>query len=313
MSLAEHNQSIAMDTALDVGGGSVGDYFALLKPRVMSLVIFTALVGMIMAPGGAHPLISAVSLLCIAVGAGASGALNMWYDADIDRVMARTARRPVPAGRITADNALAFGLTLSAGSVLVLGVVANWLAAALLAFTIFFYAVIYTMWLKRSTPQNIVIGGAAGAFPPVIGWAAVTGDVSVLSVVLFTIIFLWTPPHFWALSLVKSSDYEKAGIPMMPCVAGAAATRRQMLAYTVPLLIVASLPWLMGAAGIVYGVVSSALGLVFVALTVDVLRTGDTPLANRSAMRLFLFSILYLFALFAVLLLERSAGLILYG
>lgn len=313
MSVAEHNQSIAMDTALDVDGGSVGDYFALLKPRVMSLVIFTALVGMIMAPGGTHPLISAVSLLCIAVGAGASGALNMWYDADIDRVMARTARRPVPSGRIAADNALAFGLTLSAGSVLVLGVVANWLAAALLAFTIFFYAVIYTMWLKRSTPQNIVIGGAAGAFPPVIGWAAVTGEVSMLSVVLFAIIFLWTPPHFWALSLVKSGDYEKAGIPMMPCVAGAAATRRQMLAYTVPLLIVASLPWFMGPAGIVYGVVSSALGLVFVALTVDVLRTGDTPLANRSAMRLFLFSILYLFALFAVLLLERSAGLILNG
>lgn len=313
MSLAEHNQSIGMDAALDVGGGSVGDYFALLKPRVMSLVIFTALVGMIMAPGGAHPLISAVSLLCIAVGAGASGALNMWYDADIDRIMARTARRPVPAGRIAADNALSFGLTLSAGSVLVLGVVANWLAAALLAFTIFFYAVVYTMWLKRSTPQNIVIGGAAGAFPPVIGWAAVTGDVSVLSVVLFTIIFLWTPPHFWALSLVKSSDYEKAGIPMMPCVAGAAATRRQMLAYTVPLLIVASMPWFMGAAGIVYGVASSALGLVFVALTLDVLRTGDTPLANRSAMRLFLFSILYLFALFAILLLERSAGLILNG
>lgn len=313
MSLAEHNQPVGMDTALDVGGGSVGDYFALLKPRVMSLVIFTALVGMIMAPGDVHPLISAVSLLCIAVGAGASGSLNMWYDADIDRVMARTAGRPVPSGRIEADNALTFGLTLSAGSVLVLGVVANWLAAALLAFTIFFYAVVYTMWLKRSTPQNIVIGGAAGAFPPVIGWAAVTGDVSVLSVVLFAIIFLWTPPHFWALSLVKSGDYEKAGIPMMPCVAGAAATRRQMLAYTVPLLTVASLPWFMGAAGIVYGVLSSVLGFVFIALTLDVLRTGDTPGANRSAMRLFLFSILYLFALFAILLLERSAGLILNG
>lgn len=313
MSLAERNQTVGLDSALAVDGGSVSDYFALLKPRVMSLVIFTALVGMIMAPSGTHPLISAISLICIAVGAGASGALNMWYDADIDRIMTRTATRPIPSGRIEAENALTFGLTLSAGSVLVLGVVANWVAAALLAFTIFFYAVIYTMWLKRSTPQNIVIGGAAGAFPPMIGWAAVTGDVSMLSVVLFAIIFLWTPPHFWALSLVKSEDYRKAGIPMMPCVVGAAATRRQMIAYTIPLVIVAFLPWFMGAATLVYGVLSTGLSIVFVALALNVWRIGDGPTANKAAMRLFLFSIFYLFALFAILLLERVVGLVLHG
>ena len=290
-----------------------GDYFALLKPRVMSLVVFTALVGMMMAPVGIHPLIGAISLLCIAVGAGASGALNMWYDADIDRMMTRTANRPIPAGRVEADNALTFGLTLSAGSVLVLGLVANWLAAGMLAFTIFFYVVVYTMWLKRSTPQNIVVGGAAGAFPPMIGWTAVTGDFGLVSVVLFAIIFLWTPPHFWALSLVKAEDYKKAGIPMMPCIAGPDATRRQMVAYTLPLIIVALFPAFMGAAGLVYGATALVLGLVFLFLAIDVMRSGGTPTANRSAMRLFGFSIFYLFTLFAVLLGDRLVGLVYHG
>lgn len=304
MAFAEQEQTLHLDSV----GGSVGDYFALMKPRVMSLVVFTALVGIVMAPSEVHPVIAAISLLCIAVGAGASGALNMWYDADVDRIMLRTSKRPIPAGRIEEDNALAFGLLLSAGSVIVLGLVANWLAAALLAFTIFFYAAVYTIWLKRSTPQNIVIGGAAGAFPPVIGWAAVTGDIGMTSLVLFAIIFMWTPPHFWALSLVKAEDYRKAGIPMMPCVAGAAATRRLMVMYTLPLVVVAMIPWFMGAATIVYGMVALVAGLVFLALSVDVVRKGETAVANKSAIRLFLYSILYLFGLFAVLLLEQVVG-----
>jgi protoheme IX farnesyltransferase len=208
--------------------GEVSDYVALLKPRVMSLVVFTAFVGMVMAPVGVHPVIGITALLCIAVGAGAAGALNMWYDADIDGVMRRTQTRPIPAGRISAGEALAFGMILSVGSVAVLGVLVNWLAAALLAFTTFFYVVIYTMWLKRLTPQNIVIGGAAGALPPVIGWTAATGSISAESFVLFLIIFLWTPPHFWALSLYKVDDYAKAGVPRLPVVVGPAATRRQI-------------------------------------------------------------------------------------
>src|SRR6476661_8565983 len=203
----------------------VEDYVALLKPRVMSLVVFTALVGLLVAPGHIHPVIGFAALLCIAIGAGASGALNMWYDADIDAVMTRTARRPIPAGRVQPGEALAFGATLAAFSVAVLGVLVSWFAAALLAFTIFFYVFVYTMWLKRSTPQNIVIGGAAGAFPPMIGWAAVTGDVSLAPFLMFLIIFLWTPPHFWALSLLKSEDYRRAGVPMLPVVAGPNATR----------------------------------------------------------------------------------------
>ncbi|MEM1048815.1 MAG: heme o synthase [Pseudomonadota bacterium] len=304
MAIAEQEQTLHLDAV----GGSVGDYFALMKPRVMSLVVFTALVGMVMAPFEVHPVIAAISLLCIAVGAGASGALNMWYDADVDRIMLRTSKRPIPAGRVDADNALAFGLTLSAGSVIVLGLVANWLAAALLAFTIFFYVAIYTIWLKRSTPQNIVIGGAAGAFPPIIGWAAVSGDVGMTSLVLFAIIFMWTPPHFWALSLVKAEDYKNAGIPMMPCVAGAAATRRLMVLYTLPLVIVAMIPWFMGAASIVYGITALLAGLFFLALSVDVVRKGETAVANKSAIRLFLYSIFYLFGLFAVLLLEQVVG-----
>ena len=220
-----------------------GDYFALLKPRVMSLVVFTAFVGMMLAPGSINPLIALIAILAIAVGGGASGALNMWYDADIDAVMTRTKKRPIPAGRIAGGEALAFGLVLSVFSVLTLGTLTNWVAGGLLAFTIFFYAVIYTMWLKRSTPQNIVIGGAAGAFPPMIGWAAVTGGISLESVVLFLIIFLWTPPHFWALALFKLRDYDMAKVPMLPNVAGERHTKLQIVAYSLVLAAVAVSPW----------------------------------------------------------------------
>ncbi len=279
----------------------VGDYFALMKPRVMSLVVFTALVGMAMAPGHIHPVIGFTALLCIAVGAGASGALNMWYDADIDALMSRTARRPVPAGRVRPEEALAFGLTLAVGSVLVLGLLVNWFAGAFLAFTIFFYVVVYTMWLKRATPQNIVIGGAAGAFPPMVGWAAVTGDVAgIAPVLLFLIIFLWTPPHFWALALYRSEDYARARVPMLPVVAGDRKTRAQILLYSLVLTPVACLPWALGLAGAVYGVLSAALGALFVLLAVRVWKTTD----DHAARQLFAFSVLYLFLLYAALLAE---------
>ncbi len=302
MSLAEL-QDRSLDDATAFGGqGDVGDYLALLKPRVMSLVIFTALVGLLIAPGSIHPVLGAVAILCIAVGAGASGALNMWYDADIDAVMSRTAKRPIPAGKVTREEALAFGLMLSAFSVVVLGLAVNWLAAGLLAFTIFFYAVIYTMWLKRSTPQNIVIGGAAGAFPPMIGWAAVTGSVSLESVVLFLIIFIWTPPHFWALALFKRGDYEAARIPMLPVVAGEDATRKQILAYSLVLAPIGVAPALMGFASAFYGAAAALLGAAFVwyALRVYVNRAGEA--ARKAAVRLFTFSLFYLFLVFALLL-----------
>ena len=229
-----------------------GDYVALLKPRVMSLVVFTALAGMVAAPMHEHPIVAMAALICIAVGAGASGALNMWYDADIDAVMARTVNRPVPSGKVEAGEALAVGLGLSLLSVLMLGLFANVLSAALLAFTIFFYAIIYTMWLKRSTPQNIVIGGAAGAFPPMIGWAAVTGEITTASVLMFLVIFLWTPPHFWALALFRNSDYERVGVPMLPVVAGEASTRRQILIYSAILFPVTVLPAFTVAGGPIY-------------------------------------------------------------
>nr|WP_208999885.1 heme o synthase [Stappia sediminis] len=293
------------ETAWSGGHGGVSDYFALLKPRVMSLVIFTALVGIVLAPGGIHPVLAATALLCIAIGAGASGALNMWYDADIDSVMSRTRNRPIPAGRVTGSEALAFGLTLSGFSVFVLGLLVNWFAAALLAFTIFFYVVIYTMWLKRSTPQNIVIGGAAGAFPPVVGWAAVTGSVSLESLVLFLIIFMWTPPHFWALALFKSGDYQAANVPMMPVVAGENSTRNQIFVYSLALAPVGVLPWLMGFAGFAYGAVSVALGVAFIIFAYRVWTTREGDAARRASIRLFSFSILYLFLLFAVLLGEH--------
>ncbi len=303
--MAFYERSETNDAVAHVAAGAgVWDYVALLKPRVMSLVVFTALVGMVIAPGSINPVIGFASLLAIAVGAGAAGALNMWYDADIDAKMRRTLRRPVPAGRLAAEDALGFGLTLAVGAVTFLGLVANWLAAALLAFTIFFYVVVYTIWLKRTTPQNIVIGGAAGALPPVIGWAAATGDVSLASVVLFLIIFLWTPPHFWALSLYRADDYERAGVPMLPVVAGRVATRRQILIYSVVLALAGLAPVALGFAGIAYGVVAALGGAAFVALARRVYVAGDEAVNDRPARDLFSFSLLYLFLLFAVLLAE---------
>ncbi len=284
-----------------VPGASAGDYIELLKPRVMSLVVFTGLAGLVLAPGHIHPLIGAVAVLCIAVGAGASGAINMWYDRDIDAVMTRTANRPIPSGRVGADEALGFGCTLAVLSTLVMGVGVNWTAAALLALTILFYIVVYTMGLKRRTPQNIVIGGAAGAFPPMIGWAAVTGDVAVPSILLFLLIFLWTPPHFWALALFRNGDYTRAGVPMMPVVAGPQSTKRQMLVYTLVLLPVAASPYFVGIAGPVYLAASSLLGLMFVGCAVRVLLSTD----DGPAKKMFGFSILYLFLLFALMIGER--------
>src|ERR1700726_1861120 len=243
---------------------NIGDYVALTKPRVMSLVVFTALVGLMVAPGGIDPFTGGVALVCIAAGAGAAGALNMWYDADIDAVMARTAMRPIPSGRVSRSEALVFGLMLGMCAILALGTLLNMAAAALLAFTIFFYVVVYTMWLKRRTPQNIVIGGAAGAFPPVIGWIAATGRIGVEPLILFLIIFLWTPPHFWALSLNHAGEYARAGIPMLPVVAGKAETKRQILIYTVLLLPASLLPWFLGFAGPTYGVAATILGAAMV-------------------------------------------------
>ncbi|MGX7708587.1 heme o synthase [Methylobacterium sp. Gmos1] len=290
-------------------GGEVADYFALLKPRVMALVIFTALVGMTVTPSHVNPVIGAISLLMIAVGAGASGCLNMWWDADVDAIMTRTRTRPIPAGRIRPNEALSFGLTLSVGSVLVLGLAANWLSAGLLAFTIVFYAVIYSMWLKRSTAQNIVIGGAAGALPPMIGQAVVTGSIGIEGTVLFLIIFIWTPPHFWALALVKAGEYARAGIPMMPNTAGPDSTRRQILAYSVLLAPLGLAPVFLGFGGLIYGVVGLVGGLAMVALSVQVLRRREGDAANKAAMSLFGFSILYLFLLFSALLAEQGLGL----
>jgi protoheme IX farnesyltransferase len=282
-----------------------GDYWRLLKPRVMSLVVFTAFVGMIVAPVKVDPILGLVALLAIAVGAGASGALNQWWDADIDAIMTRTRNRPIPAGRVTAQETLTFGLTLSAGSVMLLGLAANWLAAFLLAFTIFFYVVVYSMVLKRRTAQNIVIGGAAGALPPVVAWAAVTGSLAWPPVVLFALIFVWTPPHFWALALLKSEDYARAGVPMLPVVAGEDATRTQILAYSILLAPVGLMPWALGFAGTVHGVVAAVGGAVFVGLAGLVYLRREGAAARKACGRLFAFSILYLFTLFAVLAGER--------
>ncbi len=288
----------------------IGDYTALLKPRVMSLVVFTALVGMAASPGGLQPVLAAIALIAIAVGAGASGALNMWYDADIDRLMKRTAGRPIPARRLERSDALAFGIVLATFAVVTLGLAANWLAAGLLAFTIVFYVVIYTMWLKRWTAQNIVIGGAAGALPPVIGWAAMTGTVAAEPLLYFLIIFLWTPPHFWALALLAHKDYERAGVPMLPNVAGTAATRRQILAYTAILAPIAVAPWPLGFAGPFYGLAAILLGAEFTRRAIRLWRSSDED-ARQAAGSLFGYSILYLFALFAARLLEAAlAGLV---
>jgi protoheme IX farnesyltransferase len=301
VSVVDHN---AIELGPRISEAEVGDYIALLKPRVMSLVIFTALVGLVIAPGHFHPILAFTSILCIAVGAGASGALNMAYESDIDAVMSRTANRPIPRGRITPAEATAFGMTLAFFSVMTLGILVNWVAGALLAFTIFFYAVVYTMWLKRWTAQNIVIGGAAGALPPVVAWAAATGSLSMEPILLFLIIFFWTPPHFWALALFRSDDYARAGVPMLPVVAGPDATRLQILLYTVVLVAIAFAPWPLGYFDAVFGVVSLLLGGGMMWLAVDVYRRREGVAANRATRKLFAFSILYLFALFATLLLE---------
>jgi len=309
MSLVSEGVEVRSPLVAGVGEPSLatfGDYIALMKPRVMSLVVFTALVGLAVAPGSLHPVAAFTALLCIAVGAGAAGALNMWYDADVDALMTRTARRPVPMGRVRPGEALAFGLTLGSFAVVTLGLLVSWVASALLAFTIFFYVVIYTIWLKRSTPQNIVIGGAAGAFPPMIGWAAVTGSLSSEPVLLFLIIFFWTPPHFWALALYRTEDYARARIPMLPVVSGDASTRRQIMFYTLILVPLGVAPWALGYTGALYGVTAIVTGAIMVVLGWQVFR--ESRPAERASRNLFAFSILYLFLLFAVLLVERGWG-----
>ena len=288
-------------------GAAVADYIEILKPRVMSLVTFTGLVGLVVAPGHIHPVLAGVAVLCIAVGAGAAGAINMWYERDIDALMRRTAGRPLPAGRMMPGEALGFGAVLATGAVLVMGLAANWVAAELLALTIGFYVLVYTIWLKRRTPQNIVIGGAAGAFPPIIGWAAVTGDIGWGAIALFAIIFFWTPPHFWALSLYRSGDYATAGVPMLPVVAGPRQTKRQMLLYTLLLWPVTAAPWLLGVAGSLYGAGAILLNGVFTGAAIQVWRDSG----ERSARRMFALSLLYLFLIFSLLLLDRTRGALL--
>ncbi|QQN74545.1 heme o synthase [Croceicoccus sp. YJ47] len=285
------------------------DFLALTKPRVMTLVVFTGLCGLLAAPGSIHPVIAFTAILCIAVGAGGAAALNQWYEAEIDGGMKRTANRPLPAGRMERGSARDFGIALSAGSVMVMGLGVGWLAAILLVISIVYYAVVYTMWLKPRTPQNIVVGGGAGAFPPLIGWVAVTGEITLMPVVLFAIIFLWTPPHFWALALFVKTDYANVGIPMMPVVAGEKATRRQILAYTVILAPVAMAPWFIGGAGAIYAIGAAILSLAFFALAVPVgTRFSGPDDAMKPEKRLFAFSILYLFALFGVLVADRLAA-----
>jgi protoheme IX farnesyltransferase len=292
---------------------SARDYFELLKPRVMSLVVFTAFAGLVLAPGHINPVIGLVSILCIAIGAGASGALNMWYDADIDAVMTRTSGRPIPSGRIMANEALAFGMVLSAFSVAILGLLVNVLAAGLLAFTIFFYAVVYSMWLKRSTPQNIVIGGAAGAFPPMIGWACVTNSVSVDSLILFLMIFFWTPAHFWALALFKMRDYGAVGVPMLPNVSGEATTKTQIVAYTLLTIVTSILPVFLGSASLAYGCVALSLGAAFLFCAVGVYRMPEGDSKMIAAKTMFAYSIFYLFALFSALMLDHVATSLMTG
>ncbi|KKX28301.1 heme o synthase [Rhizobium sp. LC145] len=308
MTVIDNHEVLGTEAGSRLSEAGARDFFELLKPRVMSLVVFTAFAGLVLAPGHINPVLGFISILCIAVGAGASGALNMWYDADIDAVMSRTAKRPIPAGRILPQEALAFGLTLSVFSVVILGLAVNWFAAGLLAFTIFFYAVVYTMWLKRSTPQNIVIGGASGAFPPMIGWACVTGGVSFDSVLLFLIIFLWTPAHFWALALFKMRDYGSVGIPMMPNVAGEASTKNQILAYAVLTALTAVAPAVTGLAGWAYGAFAAVLGAIFIYCSIAVRRMPDGDEKMIAAKKMFAYSVFYLFAIFSALLVDRLAG-----
>src|SRR5690606_1933422 len=294
------DRSFALELeAAAADASEVRDYWVLLKPNVMSLAVFSAAAGLYLAPGGLHPLLMAVAVMCIAVAAGAAGAINNSYDSDIDRLMMRTRRRPTATGRIRPDSALAFGVILAGMSVMVMGLALNWVAATVLAVTIAFYGLVYTVWLKRRTPQNIVIGGAAGAFPPIAGWAAVTGDVSLAPIALFLIIFFWTPPHFWALALDRSQDYARVGVPMLPVVAGAEKTRRHILAYTLILLPVSLLPWWLGLSSGLYALAALGLGGEFVRLAFRLWRGGS----NRIAMRTFRYSVLYLFGVFSALVL----------
>ncbi|MCU0732966.1 MAG: heme o synthase [Hyphomonas sp.] len=303
--MAEIGLELRDGPALEAREPSVEDFVSLMKPRVMSLVVLTALTGMVAAPGAIHPVLGLIAIVAITIGAGASGALNMWYDADIDAHMARTAARPIPRGRVSPEEALQFGIVLSVFSVVTLGVLVDWMAGALLAMTIAYYLFIYTMWLKRKTPQNIVIGGAAGAFPPMIGWAAVTGSVSLESIVLFLIIFMWTPPHFWALALYRCRDYERVGVPMLPVVKGPAETRRQIVIYSWLLVPLATLPTFMGFAGPVYLVAAVVSGAMFLYYADRVRRITEGREADHAAKQLFGFSIFYLFLLFTVLLAEH--------
>jgi protoheme IX farnesyltransferase len=301
--LAEAPSAAAVRLPVAPAAG-VADYLEILKPRVMSLVVFTGLVGLVLAPGHLHPVLAGVAVLCIAIGAGASGAINMWYERDIDGMMRRTADRPLPAGRMIPGEALGFGAVLGVGSVLMMGLAVNWVAAELLALTIGFYVFIYTIWLKRRTPQNIVIGGAAGAFPPMIGWAAVTGDLGWGAIALFAIIFFWTPPHFWALSLYRAGDYAAAGVPMLPVVAGPRETKRQMLLYTLVLWPVSLTPWFLGVSGVLYAALALLLSIAFTGSAIRVWRDES----DRSARGMFAFSLLYLFLIFSLLLADRVGG-----
>jgi protoheme IX farnesyltransferase len=303
--LSEVSAGVAAPLAVPMAGGAaVADYIAILKPRVMSLVVFTGVAGLVLAPGHLHPVLALVAVLSIAIGAGAAGAINMWYERDIDAVMRRTRGRPLPSGRMMPGEALGFGAVLAIGAIVVMGLAVNWVAAELLALTIGFYVFVYTVWLKRRTPQNIVIGGAAGAFPPMIGWAAATGTIGWGALALFAIIFFWTPPHFWALSLYRSEDYAAAGVPMLPVVAGKRETKRQMVLYTLVLWPVVQAPWLLGLAGPVYAAAAVALSLAFTGMAVRVWRDAG----DASARRMFAFSLLYLFLIFSLLLADGVAG-----
>ena len=289
---------------MEYSSGSVQDYYALMKPRVMSLVIFTSLVGLILSPSNMHPFLAIISICCIAIGAGGSGVLNMWYDADIDSVMKRTIGRPIPSGNITRSEALTYGLVMSFGSVFVMGVLINWAAATFLAFTIFFYAVVYTMWLKRRTTQNIVIGGAAGAFPPVIGWLSTSASFTIEPVLLFLIIFLWTPPHFWALAILTSNEYQKVSIPMMPNVAGSESTIKQILLYSVIMSASALLPYYLDMVTVIYLFPVFVLSAIFIGFSVQLYRAKTKEKIEYFSKRLFVYSILYLFLVFTFFLID---------
>jgi protoheme IX farnesyltransferase len=310
--MTEQVATLAPDVAV-APESALRDWFVLLKPRVLTLVVFTGIIGLVVAPGHLHPVLAFAAVLCITIAAGAAGAINMWYDRDIDALMRRTRTRPVPAGRIAPDAALAYGVTLAVGSVVVMGLATNLVAAGLLAASIAFYVFVYTIWLKRRTPQNIVIGGAAGAFPPLIGWAAVTGSVSLVPLILFLIIFLWTPPHFWTLALWANADYARVGVPMLPVVAGARATRKQIMIYTVLLVAGSLLPWAVGFSGPIYALSALVLGLGFMLSAWRVLRdrqdaTGVSLTKDAPAKAAFKYSILYLFVLFGALAVDRLAG-----